>query len=259
MVFLKHRIVELGDELTSVTFHSKAPLVLVSSDDGCAYIFNAKNGKEMNSFCGHTGPIRKASFTPNGKFVVSVSDDCTMKVWSVLKNNCISTFTGYKFHTEPIHCYDFYPSKNLVVTGGDDSVICISGIEKNETYYKSKLFPSPIQTITINDSTGVALIGCLDGSIEMFNIDSRHFLSSFKVEGAVTLSKNLPLNQMFISLSNQGDIVCFNPSNLMSFKIAKLGIQTETHACMLTSSDNLLISLENGLIVNVSLSNAFPN
>lgn len=37
----------------------------------------------MNTFYGHTGRVNKSNFTPNGKRICSIGEDCTLKVWSI--------------------------------------------------------------------------------------------------------------------------------------------------------------------------------
>lgn len=37
----------------------------------------------MNTFYGHGGRVNKAMFTPNGKRICSIGEDCTLKTWSI--------------------------------------------------------------------------------------------------------------------------------------------------------------------------------
>ena len=44
------------------------------------------------SFTGHTNWVRCARFSPDGKLIVSCSDDKTLKIWDTTSNRCIKTF-----------------------------------------------------------------------------------------------------------------------------------------------------------------------
>ena len=38
-------------------------------------------GRVMQVFSGHTGPVEAGAFTPDGKLVVTISDDGSLCVW----------------------------------------------------------------------------------------------------------------------------------------------------------------------------------
>jgi WD40 repeat protein len=63
-------------------------LSLVSHDDGAANrskveLYDVASGKVLKSLSGHSDKIGPIAFSPDGKFLVSTSDDCTMLIWDV--------------------------------------------------------------------------------------------------------------------------------------------------------------------------------
>lgn len=52
--------------------------------DSGIYLWNSNIGKSMNTLYGHSDSVNKALFTIDGKNVVSISADCTLRTWSVL-------------------------------------------------------------------------------------------------------------------------------------------------------------------------------
>lgn len=239
----------LGDELTSLTFHSKAPLALVSSDDAGLYLFNVSSGKQMNAFFGHSDTINEAAFTPDGRFAMSISADCSMKKWSILKNNCIGTVSGYKFHSEPVHCFDFQPSKQLVVSGGDDGTICVSGVNTLEAYFKSEPLGSPVQAIAVSDQGQVALVGCLDGKLELFSISTKTRLKQFQSKGAVTVCGFIKSIPAFLWLDGLGRVGRLGLGDSEGFGDWDIGLEGEAHDFVFFGQQKLLLGVEAGVVL----------
>jgi WD40 repeat protein len=48
-------------------------------------VWDADRGNELITLKGHTGQVMSVAFSPDGKRIVSASDDQTVKVWRVPK------------------------------------------------------------------------------------------------------------------------------------------------------------------------------
>ena len=57
---------------------------------------NCQNIPELRIQLGHKDDINKILFDPNGKFVVSCSDDKTIKVWDVKSGKELFTLAGHE-------------------------------------------------------------------------------------------------------------------------------------------------------------------
>jgi len=68
---------------TVVCFSSDEHLMLFSgSEDGNLHLWNTESCQIEKVFRGHTDAALKASFSPDGKYIVSASKDDTIRVWS---------------------------------------------------------------------------------------------------------------------------------------------------------------------------------
>jgi ribosome assembly protein SQT1 len=65
---------ETGEDITFITWHSKANLFLTGGVDMMVWMFNALNG-EFSTYAGHEDVVNNAEFTPDGKLIVSISND----------------------------------------------------------------------------------------------------------------------------------------------------------------------------------------
>ena len=52
------------------------------SDDGIACIWDAATGKRLAELRGHVGPVRDVNYGPDGKYIITASDDCTSHIYA---------------------------------------------------------------------------------------------------------------------------------------------------------------------------------
>jgi WD40 repeat protein len=69
-------------------------------------------------FLSSGGPISNAAFSPNGKRIVTASDDQTARVWEAETGHLLAILTG---HTGPVNDAEFSPDGGRIVTASDDN------------------------------------------------------------------------------------------------------------------------------------------
>ena len=57
-------------------------------------------------FVGHSGPVYKTSFTPDNKYMISASQDSTVRLWSLQTNKNLAVYKG---HNYPVWDVQFGP------------------------------------------------------------------------------------------------------------------------------------------------------
>jgi dipeptidyl aminopeptidase/acylaminoacyl peptidase len=80
----------------------------------------AEYGGELRVLTGHKGPVTSVAYSPDGKFILSGSDDATVKLWNVADDGEPRTFTG---HRGAVTGVAFGPDGKLAVSGSVDGTL----------------------------------------------------------------------------------------------------------------------------------------
>ena len=87
----------------------------------------SKQGPEIFVQLGHSGKVNTIAFSPDGKHILSGSDDKTIKLWDVETGREIRTFSG---HEAQVLSLAVSPDGKYAVSGGFENNILIWDMEK---------------------------------------------------------------------------------------------------------------------------------
>jgi eukaryotic-like serine/threonine-protein kinase len=93
--------------------------VLTLSPAG-ARLWDAETGRPLASLQGHTRPVVSARFSPDGRWVVTASEDRTARVWDGLTGEPVAVFRG---HEQRLASAAFSPDSRRVVTASADGTV----------------------------------------------------------------------------------------------------------------------------------------
>ncbi len=111
----------------------------------------------------HKKGISSVQFSPDGMYVLSGSDDNTLRIWDVETAKCISKLCGHK---DKIVGAQFALDGTRVISGSEDMTIRIWNIANGQTITSLK-FHNKIQDFSYH-ANGLLVVGFLDGSLECY-------------------------------------------------------------------------------------------
>jgi WD40 repeat protein len=91
-------------------------------DAGIIKIWDPKRGKALVTLEGHSNSVATVAFSPDGRTLVSGSDDQTVKVWDV--NTWKNTVT-LKGHSKEVWCVSYSSDGKLLACGSADGTVNI--------------------------------------------------------------------------------------------------------------------------------------
>ena len=74
----------------------------------------------LRSLAGHTDRVNAVAISPDGHFIVSGSDDKTVKVWEVAGGRLLRSLEG---HTDKVYAVALSPDGRLIVSGSGDGTV----------------------------------------------------------------------------------------------------------------------------------------
>ncbi|XP_018408900.1 PREDICTED: transcription initiation factor TFIID subunit 5 [Nanorana parkeri] len=106
-------------KLRSVKSTSDLGVIDKEADDVLERIMDEKTSSEIKVLYGHSGPVYATSFSPDRNYLLSSSEDGTVRLWSLQTFTCL---VAYKGHNYPVWDAQFSPYGYYFVSGGHDRV-----------------------------------------------------------------------------------------------------------------------------------------
>ena len=140
------RFEEHEGPVRGVEFHERDSLIVSGGDDYKIKVWDYKLHRCLFTLLGHLDYIRTVVFHPNAPpmasvvegditqtpWILSASDDQTIRIWNYYTRSCISVLTG---HNHYVMCAQFHHSDDLIVSASLDQTVRVwdtSGLRKEK-------------------------------------------------------------------------------------------------------------------------------
>jgi WD40 repeat protein len=142
-------------------------------------------------FKGHTKSVTSVCFSPDGRYVLSGSDDKTIRLWGIANSKELKRFEG---HTSTVTNVCFSPDGRYVLSGSDDKTIRLWSIENSKELKRFEGHNVTVNSVCFSPDgryilsgsgnfwslEGSTLLPPKDNSIRFWNIESGKEIKRFE-------------------------------------------------------------------------------
>jgi WD40 repeat protein len=194
---------------------------------------------------GHTAPIRAMDVSEDGRFLVTGSQDKTLRVWNLDRNRCLKMIPlpAEGGQQGAVFALDLAPDGRIVAVGGwmgqeagDVSVgkILLLTMPEGRLVRTLTYAPSPVYTLSFSPDGKFLASGSGDGVVRVWNMDQNVLVHSFSGHTGAVRSLAWIDSRRFVSGGDDGRIVAWGLD--AGGNIGQLEGHTDRVACLAVSS-----------------------
>jgi hypothetical protein len=137
--------------------------------------------KNQRTFYGHTGPVSSVAFSPDGKRLVSGSQDHTLKVWDAQTGQQTLSLKG---HTGGVTSVAFSPDGKRLVSGSDDRTLKVWDAQTGQETLSLKGHTGGVWSVAFSPDGKRLASGSTDSTVKVWDAQTGQEIRTIK--GAIT-------------------------------------------------------------------------
>jgi len=126
---------------------------------------------------GHNDRINSVAVTPDGKFILSASNDRTVRLWRAEDATCIQIFRG---HSNRVNIIAVTPDSQFIVSGSKDCTLKLWNLQNGDCLRTFKGHSDTVNTVAISVDGSYAVSGSSDCDLRRWDIRTGECLQIFK-------------------------------------------------------------------------------
>jgi streptogramin lyase len=157
---------------------------------------------------GHTGAVANVAVSPDGKTLVSVGNDNTVRLWNVATGKLLKTLEG---HTAWVGSVVITPDSNSVITAGGDNIIRVWDLKTQKEVKKLEGHTVAIRGLALTAGGKTLISGASDKTCRAWDLATGKEIKRYGDEKASVESVAVTPDGKYVLAGNDvGVITVFN-------------------------------------------------
>ncbi|CAG8549688.1 18588_t:CDS:10 [Gigaspora margarita] len=175
------------DEIVWLDWHPKGTILLAGANDATIWMWQIPSGNCMNVFSGHAGPVTAGQFTPDGKKIVTGSEDSSLMLWDPKTASTTLKISreDARFHREGITSLAINKESALVLTGSTDGSAILVNLSNGAILGSFENHTESVETVGFCNVLPLSATGSVDNKLNIWDVNTMRLRQTCHHEDAI--------------------------------------------------------------------------
>ena len=163
--------------INSIFMSANGRFVAVALQDKSILLLNTLEMSEEFSLTGHEGAVYTVCISPGIESIISGSEDCTVKMWSIDQEEELHTFVG---HIAPVRSIAVSVDGEFIYSGSDDHLIKIWSVQAHNEECTLVGHSDSVRSLAISADGTFLASASADKTVKIWKTSERVLLHTFE-------------------------------------------------------------------------------
>jgi|JFJP01.1.fsa_nt_gi FOG: WD40 repeat len=191
----------------------------------------------LRTLVGHTDEILALEVTPDSQWLISGSEDHTIKVWDIATGQEIYTLTG---HTGSVLTLVLTSDGKQVISGSADHTIKVWSLETGQEIYTLRGHQGIIPTLALSSDGKILYSGSEDKTVKLWSLETQQEIASFECQQSIL--------SLAVTPDNKKLIACLQDGFLQIWDLKKLNLIENWVICKIKNKQISLYKINSNIL-----------
>lgn len=155
-----------GSPISYVEFSSDGKRILIAGRNGNAQAMDVSSGRLLYGPFDDSKGLEMASFSPDGRFLITASSDKTTRVWDLHEGRIIASLA----HPGRVNSARFSPDGRYIVTACEDKIARVWEVSTSKLFQQFKLHEGEVRYASFDPKSQLVVTASQDRTARIFEI-----------------------------------------------------------------------------------------